>query len=124
MNLNQVTIGSTDLARTERFYTSLGLHLIVRDQHYLRFECPEGESTFSVELVDGPPVDTAVTVYFETDRIDADYARLVEAGVLFDQEPADMPWLWREARFRDPDGHRLCLFHAGANRKDPPWRLK
>jgi len=124
MNLNQVTIGSTDLARSERFYTALGLRLIVRDHHYLRFECPEGESTFSIELVDDPAVDTAVTVYFETDRIDALYARLLEAGVPFDREPADMPWLWREARFRDPDGHRLCLFHAGANRKDPPWRLK
>jgi uncharacterized glyoxalase superfamily protein PhnB len=74
--------------------------------------------------VDGPPADTALTVYFETDRIDAEYARLVQAGVLFDQGPADMPWLWREARLRDPDGHRLCLYHAGENRKDPPWRLK
>jgi catechol 2,3-dioxygenase-like lactoylglutathione lyase family enzyme len=124
MNLNQVTIGSTDLARAEHFYTSLGLRLIVRDGHYLRFECPQGDSTFSVELVDGAPANTALTVYFETDRIDAEYARLVQAGVLFDQEPADMPWLWREARLRDPDGHRLCLYHAGENRKDPPWRLK
>ena len=124
MNLNQVTIGSTDLARSERFYSSLGLRLIVSDGHYLRFECPEGESTFSVELVEGAPADTALTIYFETDRIDAEYARLVEAGVLFDQEPTDMPWLWREARFRDPDAHRLCLYHAGVNRKDPPWRLK
>lgn len=124
MNLNQVTIGSTDLARSERFYSSLGLRLIVSDGHYLRFECPEGESTFSVELVEGAPADTTLTIYFETDRIDAEYARLVEAGVLFDQEPTDMPWLWREARFRDPDAHRLCLYHAGVNRKDPPWRLK
>ena len=37
--------------------------------------------------------------------------------------PMDMSWLWREARLADPDGHRLCLFHAGENRKHPPWRL-
>jgi hypothetical protein len=24
---------------------------------------------------------------------------------------------------RDPDGHRLRLFHAGEKRKHPPWRL-
>jgi catechol 2,3-dioxygenase-like lactoylglutathione lyase family enzyme len=82
MNLNQVTIGSTDLTRSEHFYTSLGLRPIVRDRHYLRFECPRGESTFSVELVEVPPADTALTIYFETDRIDADYVRLVEAGVV------------------------------------------
>jgi catechol 2,3-dioxygenase-like lactoylglutathione lyase family enzyme len=124
MNLNQVTIGSTDLGRAERFYASLGLRLIVRYGHYLRFECPQGDSTFSVELVEGRPADSALTIYFETDRVDAEYARLVEAGVIFDQEPADMPWLWREARLRDPDGNRLCLYHAGANRQNPPWRLE
>jgi hypothetical protein len=35
-----------------------------------------------------------------------------------------MPWLWREARLRDPDGHRVCLYRAGQNRKNPPWRLR
>jgi catechol 2,3-dioxygenase-like lactoylglutathione lyase family enzyme len=123
MNLNQVTIGSTDLARSERFYTALGLRLIVRDDHYLRFECPEGGSTFSVELVEGETAADAVTIYFENDRIDAEYARLAESGVVFDHEPADMPWLWREARLRDPDGHHLCLYRAGVNRKNPPWRV-
>jgi hypothetical protein len=32
--------------------------------------------------------------------------------------------LWREAHLRDPDGNMLCLFYAGKNRLDPPWRLK
>jgi catechol 2,3-dioxygenase-like lactoylglutathione lyase family enzyme len=123
MNLNQVTIGSTDLLRSQQFYAALGLRLIVRDEHYLRFECPEGGSTFSVELVEGSAAAEAVTIYFETDRIDAEYARLAAAGVVFDQEPADMPWLWREVRLRDPDGHLLCLYHAGVNRKNPPWRI-
>jgi catechol 2,3-dioxygenase-like lactoylglutathione lyase family enzyme len=123
MNLNQVTIGSTDLARSERFYVALGLRLIVRDEHYLRFECPEGGSTFSVESVEGLPAAEAVTIYFETDRIDAEYARLAASGVVFDKEPADMPWLWREARLRDPDGHHLCLYYAGVNRRNPPWRI-
>ena len=47
-----------------------------------------------------------------------------DAGIDFDTEPADMPWLWREARLRDPDGHHLCLFRAGDNRRYPPWRLQ
>ena len=34
----------------------------------------------------------------------------------------DTPWLWREARYwtlRQPDR----IFHAGPNRRFPPWRI-
>jgi catechol 2,3-dioxygenase-like lactoylglutathione lyase family enzyme len=123
MRLNQVTVGSTDLDRSEAFYAALGLKLIVKDGHYLRFECPDGESTFSVEKVDDIPDTEQLTVYFESDRIDDEFERLRAAGVEFEHPPTDMSWLWREARLRDPDGHRLCIFYAGDNRKNPPWRL-
>lgn len=123
MRLNQVTVGTTDVARAERFYTALGLRCIVRDHHYLRFECPDGDSTFSVELVDAAPAGEQVTIYFECDDLDATVARCEAAGLVCDSPPTDMPWLWREARLRDPDGHALCLFHAGPNRTHPPWRV-
>lgn len=122
MRLNQVAVGVTDLARSERFYRLLGLRLIVKTDDYLRFECPSGGSTFSVFLVDTVPSDEQITVYFETDDLDGEYQRLRTANVEFTKAPADMPWLWREAELRDPDGHRLCLFHAGQNRLNPPWR--
>ncbi|MEV6276376.1 VOC family protein [Nocardia sp. NPDC051832] len=123
MRLDQVTVGATDLGRTEAFYTLLGLRAIVRTSDYLRFECPDGDSTFSVHLVERVPGDEQITIYFETEALDAECKRLREAGIAFDQEPADMSWLWREARLRDPDGHRLCLFCGGVNRRNPPWRL-
>lgn len=123
MQLNHVTVGSVDLARAERFYLELGLVLIVATDHYLRFECPDGESTFSVDLVESVPHDEEITVYFELDDLDGVCARLSRAGIVLDHGPQEMPWRWREARLRDPDGHRLCLFAAGENRKNPPWRL-
>jgi catechol 2,3-dioxygenase-like lactoylglutathione lyase family enzyme len=123
VRLNQVTVGSTNLDAAEEFYGRLGLTLIVKDERYIRFECPSGDATFSVDLVDVVPASEQVTVYFESDQVDRDYERLRAVGIEFDHPPADMPWLWREARLRDPDGHRLCLFSAGANRKNPPWRL-
>ena len=119
-----MTVGSVDLARSERFYVALGLRLIVQSDHYLRFECPDGDSTFSLERVEGVAENAQVTIYFETDDLGADFERLTGAGIAFDLPPQDMPWLWREARLRDPDGHRICLYHAGRNRKDPPWRLQ
>ena len=122
MRLNQVTVGTTDIARSERFYRLLGLRLIVRTDDYLRFECPSADSTFSVERVGSVPPGERVTIYFETDDLDGEYHRLRDS-VEFSQPPTDMPWLWREARLRDPDGHQLCLFHAGEARRNPPWQL-
>jgi tRNA-Thr(GGU) m(6)t(6)A37 methyltransferase TsaA len=123
MDMNQVTVSAADLDRAEKFYRLLGLRLIVRSDRYLRFECLGAPATFSVDLSDRPAGDSGVTVYFESQDLEGDYERLTRAGVAFDSEPADMPWLWREARLRDPDGHQLCLFHAAENRKYPPWRL-
>jgi catechol 2,3-dioxygenase-like lactoylglutathione lyase family enzyme len=123
MRLNQITVGAVDLEASEEFYTALGLRLIVKDQHYLRFECPEGDSTFSVDLVGSVPTNEQVIIYFESDDLDDLCDRLLGVGMVFDQTPQDMPWLWREARLRDPDGHRVCLFSAGRNRHDPPWRI-
>lgn len=70
-DLYQVTIGSTDLHRSERFYRALGLELIVKDDKYLRFACPEGQSTFSVERVDVVPDGEQVTVCFEHSDLDS-----------------------------------------------------
>jgi hydroxymethylpyrimidine/phosphomethylpyrimidine kinase len=33
------------------------------------------------------------------------------------------PWLWREARLRDPFGNLICLYKAGEHRRHPPWRV-
>ena len=37
--------------------------------------------------------------------------------------PADQAWLWREARLADPSGNVICIYHAGENRRFPPWRV-
>ena len=123
MNLNQVTVFSTDVARAIEFYTTLGLRLIVEDlPKYARFECPEGPSTFSVHAAEHvPPSDTVV--YFECAELDETVGSLRERGIVFTTLPADQPWLWREAYLQDPDGNRICLFHAGGNRRNPPWRI-
>ena len=124
MNLNQVTLPAVDLEASVGFYQRLGLRLIVKDPpRYARFECPDGESTLSVELAGGSTGGTAPVVYFECDDLDGTVERLRAAGIAFDDLPDDKPWLWREARLRDPAGNRLCLFHAGRNRRFPPWRI-
>lgn len=123
MDLNQVTVPATDMVRSIDFYRTLGLRLIVEAPHYARFECPEGAATFSIHTVDQAPVGEGIVVYFECAALDQQVADLQQKSISFDELPNDKPWLWREAHLRDPDGNRLILFHAGDNRKNPPWRL-
>lgn len=123
MNLNQVTVPTIDVARSIAFYQLLGLRLIVQVPHYARFECPDGDATFSVHQVEDLPKGEGVYVYFEITNLDEYVQALVGKGVEFTSLPTDQGWLWREARLKDPDGNQLVLFLAGDNRKNPPWRI-
>ena len=123
MNMNQVTIPSTDLARSSEFYRHLGLTQIVDSiPRYARFECPGG-STLSLHRVDRVDPETGFVIYFECANLDEKVDELSQQGVEFESGPRDESWLWREARLRDPDGNVVCLFYAGENRRYPPWRV-
>jgi predicted enzyme related to lactoylglutathione lyase len=122
VNLNQITLPAVDVGAAVAFYRAMGFTQIVDAPHYARFECPEGDATFSVHQVGSAP-QTGVVVYFECTELDARVADLVARGFVFTKPPTDERWLWREARLLDPSGNVLCLFSAGENRKNPPWRL-
>ena len=127
MNLNQVTVEVTSIPRSRDFYQSLGLTLIVSSDHYARFVCPGdgagAAATFSIHLAEQVK-PAGGGVYFECLDLDERVAQLKTSGVVFDTDPVDQRWLWREAWLRDPDGNRLCLYWAGENRIDPPWRVQ
>lgn len=124
MNLNQVTLPVTDLDRSVAFYRDMGFTPIVHSPpRYARFECPDGDSTFSVHTVEHPVNISGVVLYFECSDLDTRVQRLRAAGFEFTKLPTDEPWLWREARLTDPSGNVLCLYWGGNNRKNPPWRV-
>lgn len=125
MNLNQVTVPVTNLERAIAFYQQLGLQLIVHsNNHYARFVCPDGTTTFSLHLVDEMPKGDGIWLYFEVEDVVAKVKELETAGIVFEEQPTDQTWLWTEARLKDPDGNQLLIYHAGENRLNPPWRLK
>ncbi len=124
MRLNQVTLPALDLDRSIAFYQTLGLKLIVKSDHYARFEVGDGTETFSLHITDDASgAANGPHVYFEVEDIDARVAALKAKGIAFDSDPEDKSWLWREAWLTDPAGVRLCLYFAGRNRRFPPWRL-
>jgi predicted enzyme related to lactoylglutathione lyase len=123
VELNQVTLPANDVPASVAFYRSMGFALIVDAPHYARFKSTVGDATFSIHHEEALAEPSKTIVYFECAALDRTVAELKAKGLQFTQEPRDEPWLWREARLVDPSGNVLCLYHAGANRLAPPWRV-
>lgn len=118
-----MTLGATDVQRSADFYRRLGLRQIVAAYpDYARFVAPEGDATLSLQRVDVVAAPTT-TVHFESDVLDETVRELEGRGFVFDLEPTDQSYLWREAALRDPDGNVVFIYSAGENRLDPPWKL-
>lgn len=124
MNLNQITLPVLNVEKAIAFYQILGFKLIVESlPEYARFQCKEGDSTFSLHRVDVLPTGNGIWIYFESEDLDIRIVELQTKGIVFEELPTDKPWLWREARLKDPDGNQLILYKAGENRLSPPWRI-
>ena len=92
MNLNQVTIPSLDVEKSTELYKVLGLHLIVNAiPKYVRFECPDGDATFSIHEVEKISKESGITIYFEDDNLDEWVNQLQKKGIVFTQLPEDKP---------------------------------
>jgi catechol 2,3-dioxygenase-like lactoylglutathione lyase family enzyme len=125
MNLNQITIPVKDVEASIQFYQKLGLRLIVKSlPHYARFQCPEGDSTFSLHMVDELPTSNGIWIYFEVQDLDIHVQMLIDKGIVFEELPTNKTWLWREAKLKDIDNNPLILYYAGSNRLNPPWRIQ
>jgi hydroxymethylpyrimidine/phosphomethylpyrimidine kinase len=123
LRLNQVTVTGKDFAKMVDFYKRLGLKQIVDspENQYARFEA--GAATFSVQCDPEAEIGETVAVYFECDDLDERVERLARSGIPFEHGPRNQPWMWREARLRDPSGNTIFLYKAGEARRFPPWRI-
>jgi hydroxymethylpyrimidine/phosphomethylpyrimidine kinase len=121
--LNQVTVTGTDYRRSVDFYRKLGLRQIVDNPpNYARFETAGG-ATFSVQIDPEEKIIATTAIYLECDDLDERVERLARSGLVFEHGPRNQPWIWREARLRDPDGNIIFLYKAGEARRFPPWRM-
>ncbi len=122
--MNQVTLTVTDYAKSVAFYRTLGLKQIVDspENAYARFETGGG-ATLSIQADPEEVISPTTAIYLECDDIDAEVDRLARLGVPFEHGPRNQPWMWREARLRDPSGNTIFLYKAGENRRFPPWRM-
>ena len=115
------------MAASVLFYQKLGLTLIVDSApHYVRFEFPEDKNghadTLSLHGVadDWDAWDDGPLIYFEVDDVKA----FLEKADVKSVTTAELKsYLWTEADILDPSGNRIRIFHAGENRRFPPWRV-
>jgi catechol 2,3-dioxygenase-like lactoylglutathione lyase family enzyme len=90
MNLNQITIPSLNLEKSIPFYQTLGPKLIAKSlPHYARFECPDDNSTFSIQQVEQLPKGNGIHNYFECNNLDKYVNELIDKGIEFDEMPKD-----------------------------------
>jgi hydroxymethylpyrimidine/phosphomethylpyrimidine kinase len=123
--LNQVTVTGTNYERSVDFYQRIGLAQIVDspDTGYARFETAGGV-TLSVQIDPEEKIIATTAIYLECDDLDQRVEQLARGGIAFEHGPRNQPWMWREARLRDPDGNIIFFYHAGEHRRFPPWRIE
>ena len=86
MNLNQITVPVIDVQKSIAFYKKLGLVLIVQSlPHYARFQCPDGNATFSLHQVDKLPSGEGIWIYFEVEKLDIYVQLLIIQGIVFEE---------------------------------------
>ena len=98
---------SKDMAQDKRFYGELlGLQLSANhEDKWVEFDTPEGK-TIAIEMFS--PEGTPPTLALETDDIEAEVARLKEAGVTFEGEIMDNK-VCKMAFAKDPSGNTVML---------------
>jgi len=123
--LNQVTITGKDYSKSVAFYRGIGLKQIVDspENGYARFETAGG-ATLSVQIDPDETISPTTAIYLECDDLDERVEQLARRGIAFEHGPRNQPWMWREARLRDPDGNIIFFYHAGEARRFPPWRIE
>ena len=86
---------------------ALGLPLETADGNFAQF-ATQGAKLYLHRLGTKSPLRSrALEIHFEVQDVDAAYSKLLERGVQFEDQPANMPWGARMAAFRDPEGNAI-----------------
>src|SRR5687768_4352036 len=110
VRLGHVTLRVRDLATARDWYAhNLGLRDVARRPDFVLLGAEDGPR---LGLRAGEPVGDPdrVHLHFEVADVDALYEAIRLRGVAFESPPTNMPWGFRIATLRDPDGHTVALY--------------
>jgi len=112
--VSQIHISVTDVDRAVAFYRDvLGIPFLFQVPGQPMAFFSSGQVRLYLGVPESPDFASRVVLYFTVDDVDAEYERLVTAGVSFLDSPHVVHRdgsveLWM-AFFRDPDGNNLAL---------------
>jgi catechol 2,3-dioxygenase-like lactoylglutathione lyase family enzyme len=105
---SRVLLRPADYGRSVAFYRGvLGLHIYREWASGTVFFL--GGGLLELSRSAGPVADDKFSLWLQVRDVNAEFARLQEAGVEVVEAPVDEPWGLREARIRDPDGLMLVI---------------
>jgi glyoxylase I family protein len=118
--IDNIGICATDLPRSVAFYEKLGFSEAYRNDRGVMLAAGTVQLfLFGTRRPDPPPVGRELGLFgnapgidhisLVVSDVDALYARLRQAGVVFAGPPEDQSWGARMAGLKDPDGNNLYL---------------
>ena len=108
-SISAVTLGVHDMARSVSFYRdAIGLPMLYGGENAGFTSFQVGDAYLNLIATERPLEWWGRTI-FHVDDVDRMHARLLEAGLKADGEPADAPWGERYFHVTDPDGHELSF---------------
>ena len=109
--ISAVTLVTQDMARSVRFYESLGF--VAWDGASEAFTSfPVGPTWLNLIAATEPtaaPMPLWGRTIIHVDDVDTMYDRVLKAGHETETAPADAPWGERYFHVKDPDGHELSF---------------
>ena len=108
--LSAVTLVIADMAKSTRFYESLGFEKLYGGANAAFTSYRAGSSYLNLQRgeIDQSPAAWGRAIFY-VDDVDALHARALEAGLTPEFEPRDAPWRERYFHIRDPDGHEISF---------------
>ena len=106
--ISYITLWVNEYDACLAFYRDLlALPLETADDNFAQF-ATQGAKLYLHRLGTTSPLRSrALEIHFEVQDVDAVYSKLLERGVQFEDQPANMPWGARMAAFRDPEGNAI-----------------
>lgn len=109
-----------DATLSYKFYKKIGFEVTSVTDRDATVRC-DGLEIMLVTMRDEPEFNgdslsmqkgKGMYVYLHVADIDEKYAELTKAGIVPKAVPRDWPWGRREFVVSDPDGYKLCFWHA------------
>ena len=105
-----MTVFVADIARSVRFYESLGFERLYGGEtaDFTSYRVAEGYLNLALRPDPGEVSGWGRTIFY-VDDVDGMHERVLAAGHVPEFAPSDAPWGERYFHLRDPDGHELSF---------------